>query len=155
MNRRTLLLVAHAPSPNTQALRNALIEGARSVDAAGLEVRALTPFASQPPDVLAADGILLFTPENLGYMSGALKDFFDRIYYPTLDHKQGTPYALVVRAGQDGAGTVRAVRTIATGLRWREIAEPRILLGAFQPQWTDECRELAQAMAEGLAAGIL
>jgi NAD(P)H-dependent FMN reductase len=155
MSRRTLLLIAHAPSPNTQTLRDALAGGAQLAEGSALDVRALTPFASQPPDVLAADGVLLFTPENLGYMSGALKDFFDRIYYPTLDLKQGTPYALVVRAGQDGAGTVRAVRTIATGLRWREIAEPRILRGAFQPQWVEECRELAQAMAEGLVAGIL
>jgi NAD(P)H-dependent FMN reductase len=152
---RTLLLIAHAPSPNTRLLRDALITGARREAGTVAVVRALNPFEAQPADVLAADGVLLFTPENLGYMSGALKDFFDRIYYPTLDHKQGLPYALVIRAGHDGAGTQRAVQTIVTGLRWRAVAEALVLRGKFQDRWRQDCEERAAGLAAGIGAGVL
>ncbi|HVT36358.1 MAG TPA: NAD(P)H-dependent oxidoreductase [Nevskiaceae bacterium] len=148
---KTLLLVAHAPSPNTQRLRDALVEGA-NVD--GVALRALTPFETGPDDVLAADGVLLFTPENLGYMSGALKDFFDRIYYPTLERKQGLPYALAIRAGNDGRGAQRAVQTIVTGLRWREVSDTLICRGEFQQPWLAQCAEFAAGFAVGLEAGV-
>jgi len=155
MTGRTLLIVAHAPSPNTQRLRDALARGAGETATADLAVRLLSPFEVRSEDVLAADGILLFTPENLGYMSGALKDFFDRIYYPTLDCKQGLPYALVVRAGNDGRGTQRAVETIVTGMRWRAVQEALILRGEFREEWIGQCRELGAAIGAGLEAGIL
>lgn len=148
---KTLLLIAHAPSPNTTRLREALAAGAGE---AAVQLRVLTPFETQPDDVLAADGILLLTPENLGYMSGALKDCFDRIYYPTLDHKQGLPYALVVRAGQDGAGTVRAVQTITTGLRWRACADALVLRGVWRESWLQETRALSAGFASGLESGV-
>lgn len=155
MSDKTLLIVAHAPSPNTQALREALIAGAQHPDAAGLRIRCLSPFAAQPEDVLTADGILLSTTENLGYMSGALKDFFDRIYYPVLEQKQGLPYVLQIRAGNDGRGTQRAVETIVTGLRWRAAQEALICRGEFRPEFVDQCRELAAGFAVGLANGML
>ncbi len=148
-----LLIVAHAPSPNTQRLRAALLDGAAAES--GAAVRCLTPFETGAQDVIDAAGIVLFTPENLGYMSGALKDFFDRIYYPCLDRKQGLPYALVVRAGNDGRGTQRAVETIVTGLRWRAAAEALICRGEFSEEWIAQCRELGAVLATGLAAGML
>ena len=151
MGAKTLLLVAHAPSPNTQRLRDALVAGARIN---GIALRTRTPFEAVTDDVLEADGVLLFTPENLGYMSGALKDFFDRIYYPTLERKQGMPYALVVRAGNDGRGTQRAVQTIITGLRWREVADALICRGEFSDAWIAQCTELAAALATGIESGI-
>src|SRR5215471_16570941 len=96
---KRLLLVAHAPSPNTAALRDAVIRGATSPDVSGIEFRFVAPLEARADDVLAAQAIILGTPENLGYMSGALKDFFDRIYYPCLELTQGMPYALYMRAG--------------------------------------------------------
>lgn len=150
---KTLLLVAHAPSDNTRRLRAALLDGAQLQP--GVETRCLSPFETHPEHVLAADGVLLFTPENLGYMSGALKDCFDRIYDPTLDHKQGLPYALVIRAGNDGRGTQRAVETIVTGLRWRAVQEALVLRGEFREDWLAQCRELGAGLAAGLEAGVL
>jgi multimeric flavodoxin WrbA len=151
---KTLLIVAHAPSPNTARLRDAAAAGAAAPDIAGVAVRVLTPFEAGPEDVKAADAVILGTTENLGYMSGALKDFFDRIYYPCLEETQGMPCALYIRAGHDGTGTRRAVESILTGLRWRLVQEPLICRGDWQDTFEAQCEELGAAMAAGLEAGV-
>jgi hypothetical protein len=149
---KRLLIVAHAPSDNTRALRDAVERGARSET--DIEVRVAAPLLAGPDDVLAAQAVILGTTENLGYMSGALKDFFDRSYYPCLEKTQGMPYALYVRAGSDGTGTRRGVETITTGLRWRPVQEPLICRGIWDEAFAAQCEELGAAMAAGLAAGI-
>lgn len=151
---KNLLVVAHVPSPNTQALFDAVIKGTEAAEAGGVVVVGRNPFEANAEDVLAASAIIMGTTENLGYMSGALKDFFDRIYYPCLDHTQGLPYALYVRAGHDGTGTCRGVETIATGLRWRAVQEPLVCRGDYQSVFADQCHELGMAMAAGLDAGV-
>ncbi|NNG02610.1 MAG: flavodoxin family protein [Inquilinus sp.] len=153
MTTKRLLIVAHAPSPNTRRLFEAAVEGARA-EACGVEIVALSPFEAGPDDVLKAGAVLLGTTENLGYMSGALKDFFDRSYYPCLEKTQGLPYALFIRAGQDGTGTRRGVETITTGLRWRAVQEPLICRGAWREVFVGQVRELAEAMAAGLDSGV-
>src|SRR3990167_3683226 len=114
---KRLLIVAHAPSENTLSLRAAVERGARSET--GLDVRVVAPLQAGPEDVLAAQAVILGTTENLGYMSGALKDFFDRSYNACLEKTQGMPCALYIRAGSDGTGTRRGVETITTGPRRR------------------------------------
>ncbi|MGI9478065.1 MAG: flavodoxin family protein [Hyphomicrobiaceae bacterium] len=151
---KQLLIVAHIPSDNTRALRDAVERGARHADIDGVAVTALTPFEAGPDDVRAADAIVLGTTENLGYMSGALKDFFDRTYYAVLEEKQGLPYSLYIRAGHDGTGTRRGVETIITGLRWRAVQEPLICRGAYSEDFIAQCEELGLAMAAGLEAGV-
>jgi multimeric flavodoxin WrbA len=155
MTQKRLLIVAHAPSPNTRALLDAAANGARSPEIDNVEVTALTPFEAKPDDVLAAQAIILGTTENLGYMSGALKDFFDRIYYPCLEKTQGLPYVLYVRAGHDGTGTRRAVETIVTGLRWKAVRDPLICRGEWREGFVGECGELGMLMAAGLEAGVI
>ena len=154
MSQKRLLVVAHAPSTNTGRLRDAVIAGARAPDMGAIDVQWIAPLTAKADDVLAAQAVILGTTENLGYMSGALKDFFDRIYYPCLEKTQGLPYALYIRAGQDGTGTRRGVETIVTGLRWRAVQDPLICRGAFDEAFVDSCRELGAAMAAGLDAGI-
>jgi len=154
MMAKRLLIVAHAPSPNTAALRDAILDGAGTAEIAGVEVIAHSPFDAGPEDVLAADAVILMTTENLGYMSGALKDFFDRTYYGVIDDKQGLPYALLIRAGLDGTGTRRAIESIATGLRWKAVQEPIICKGVWRDGFLDDARELGMTMAAGLEAGI-
>jgi hypothetical protein len=149
---KRLLIVAHAPSDNTRTLREAVERGARSET--DIDVRVVAPLEAGPDDALAAQAIILGTTENLGYMSGALKDFFDRSYYPCLEKTQGMPYALYIRAGSDGTGTRRGVETITTGLRWRAVQEPLICRGAWDTTFAAQCEELGAAMAAGLAAGI-
>ena len=148
---KRLLIVAHTPSPNTERLRDAVRDGASESE---VEISALTPFEAGPADLLAAQAVILGTTENLGYMSGALKDFFDRSYYPCLEETQGLAYALYVRAGHDGTGTCRGVETITTGLRWRPVQEAVIFRGDWQADFIDQCRDLGAAMAAGLDAGI-
>lgn len=151
---KRLLVVAHIPSDNTLRLRDAVVAGATSEDIEGVETVALTPFEAGPEDVLAADGVILGTTENLGYMSGALKDFFDRTYYGVIEKTEALPYALYIRAGHDGTGTKRAVESIATGLKWRAVQEPLVCRGQWQDSFVDDCRDLGMAMAAGLEAGI-
>ncbi len=154
-SKKRLLIVAHAPSENTARLRDAVVAGARNPDIEGVEVVALGPFDTGPDDVLAAQAIILGTTENLGYMSGALKDFFDRIYYPCLEETQGLPYGLYIRAGHDGTGTRRGIETIVTGLRWRAVQEPVLCRGAFKEDFVGACETLGALMAASLDAGII
>ncbi len=154
MTDRTLLIVGHVPSANTLRLRDAVVEGARSDNDLTIAVEALSPFDTTPAHVMAAGAVILGTTENLGYMSGALKDFFDRCYYPCLEKTQGLPYCLYIRAGHDGTGTRRGVETIVTGLRWRAVQEPLICRGDWQDGFVEQCRDLGAAMAAGLDAGI-
>lgn len=154
MIQRQLLIVAHAPSANTESLRHAVAAGARLPEVDGVDVVVLSPFAAGPEHVIASQAIILGTTENLGYMSGALKDFFDRCYYPCIEKTQGLPYVLYVRAGHDGTGTRRAVETIVTGLRWRAVREPLIFRGAWREDFLDQCAELGLLVAAGLEAGI-
>ena len=150
---KQLLIVAHAPSPNTRRLRDALIAGAETADV--VTVRCVAPLEAVADDVLAAEGVILSTPENLAYMSGAMEDFFDRCYNPCLDHTQGMPYALQVRAGNDGTGTCTGIERIVTGLRWKAIAEPLICRGDFKDEFAQQCHELGETFATALGEGIV
>lgn len=152
---RHLLIVAHAPSPNTRHLVDALLRGAQHPDISGVTVTWKPPLEAGPDDVLAADAIILGTTENLGYMSGALKDFFDRTYYPVLEKKQGLPCAILIRAGHDGTGTRRALESILTGLRWKLVQETLICRGDWNDDFLSEAETLGMTMAAGLEAGIL
>jgi len=154
-SKKKLLVVAHAPSPNTLALRNAVAQGAGHEDIENVEVTVLAPLDAGPDDVLACDAILLGTTENLGYMSGALKDFFDRSYYPCLEKTQGLPFAYYIRAGHDGTGTQRAIDSITTGLRWKLVQAPLICRGEYREEFEEQCRELGMYVAASLDAGLI
>lgn len=116
----------------------------------GVEVVLRPALAAGAIDVLEADGYLLGTPANFGYMSGALKHFFDLAYYPCLDATRGRPYGLFVHGNEDLAGAVRAVETIATGLGWVRAQRPVEVLGRPSRQDLDACWELGAALAAGL-----
>ncbi len=150
---KTLLIVAHAPSPNTENLAQAAYKGANHPDI-DINVILKSPQDTQPEDVLAADAVLLGTTENLAYMAGMTKDFFDRCYYPVLEEKQGLPFAVYIRAGQDGTGTKLAMKTITTGLRWSWIQDALILKGDWQEEFAEQVEELAMTLAAGVEAGI-
>ena len=149
-----LLIVSHVPSVNTRAMTDAVVSGASHEDIAGVDLRIHNPFEAGAEDVLWADGIILGTTENFGYMSGAMKDFFERIYYPCLDKTEGLPYALFIRAGNDGLGARTSIERIIKGLAWRAVQDPLICSGDYQQSFTARCEELGMTMAAGLEAGI-
>jgi len=151
---KKLLIVANTPSKNTQALARATLAGCDHEDIDSVVATHKDPLVATAEDVLSADGIILGTTENFGYMSGALKHFFDGVYYPILEETQGMPYALYVRAGLDGTGTISAVERIVTGLRWRAINEPVLLHGEYKESFKEQCHSLGALMAASLDAGI-
>ncbi|WP_428487789.1 flavodoxin family protein [Rhodopila sp.] len=161
---KTLLIVFHSMTGGTRQMAQAAEQGAS--DEAAVAVRLVGATEAGAADVLAADGYIFATPENLASMAGRMKDFFDRTYYPVLDRINGRPYATLICAGSDGENTARQIARIATGWRLRAVADPVIVCTRAQtaeailaPKVLDEadlarCLELGAAMAGGLAAGI-
>jgi multimeric flavodoxin WrbA len=143
-----LLVVHHTPSPNLQALLEAVKEGVAMVD--GVEAALRPALSAGPADLLAADGVLLGTTANIGYMSGALKHFFDTVYYPCLDATVGLPYGVYVHGGDDTAGALAGIQKITGALRWKLVAEPLSLTGPPGPAELEACRELAATVAVSL-----
>lgn len=149
---KRLLLVHHTVSPATSALLDAARDGARDPAITGVEVVLRPALTVSPVEVLQADGYLLGGPVNLGYLAGAVKHFFDTIYYPCLDATAGRPFGAYFHAGSDATGALRALETITTGLRWRAAQKPVVVTGA-DPSDLDAVRELGAALAAGLALG--
>jgi len=149
-----LLLVHHTASPALHSMFVAVLEGATDREIEGVEVVTKPALAASAIDVLDADGYLLGTPANIGYMSGALKHFFDLVYYPCLESTIGRPYALFVHGNNDTAGAVRPVEAIAGGLRWRRVQHPVEVIGPPTRKDLEACWELGASVAAGLTAGV-
>ena len=147
-----LLVVSHAPSPNTQRIAAQARSRAGAVD--GVALRWLAPLAATGDDVLWCDAVALGTTENFGSMAGRSKDFLERIYYPVRVHTAGLAVAAWVRAGEDGAGSVRQLERIVTGLKWRWVQPPLVLHGAWDAAFPEQVATLVETLAEGVAAGI-
>ena len=148
----TLLIVHHTPSPNCQAMFEAVVSGATTPEIEDVRVVRRAALAATVSDVLEADGFLLGTPANLGYMSGALKHFFDQIYYPCLDETRGRPFGYYVHGGNDVSGAMRGIEAITTGLGWRRVADPVTLTGEPDRGGVEACWELGATIAAGLEA---
>lgn len=146
----TLLIVHHTPSPWLQAIFEAVLSGATDPEISGVDVVRRPALAATVPDVLGADGYLLGTPANIGYMSGALKHFFDTVYYPCLDATGGRPYGLYVHGNQGTEGAVRAVEGIAKGMGWTQVAKPVTIMGEPTKADLEACWELGATVAAGL-----
>ncbi|KJK04803.1 MAG: flavodoxin family protein [Ralstonia sp.] len=164
MTLKTLLIVYHSMTGGARQMAEAAQAGA--AEEGGVAVRLMHAAQAGPDDVLGADGYLFATPENLAAISGQLKDFFDRCYYPALDRINGRPYACLICAGSDGQNAVRQIERIATGWRLKPVAEPIIVCTHAQTPEAilapkqigadelERCRTLGQAMATGLALGV-
>jgi multimeric flavodoxin WrbA len=151
---RHLLVVHHSRTGSTAVLRDALLDGIASAGG-DVTVRAPAAFDAGPDDVSWSDAVVLCTPANFGYMSGALKDFFERIYHPCLDHTAGLPYALVVKGDTDVDGAVTSVERITAGLRWRALAPPVVVVGSIEESDREAAWELGAIVAASLDAGII
>ena len=149
---KTLLIVYHTGGVKTARMAEAVERGARGESGVNVIVKRCAD--AGPEDVLAADGLILGTPENFGYMSGMMKDFLERVFYACEGKVNGRPYALFVGAGQDGSGAVNSVERIVTGLRLEKKADALICLRELTPETLSRCEELGAAFATGLALGV-
>lgn len=149
-----LLIYAGHAGGRTHALVEAVKQGVANAGE-DVELRAVPALEAGVDDLLWAHGLLIGTPEHFGYMAGAIKDFFDRTFYPVQGRVDALPYAIFVSAGNDGTGAVASIERIALGYRWKQCAEPLIVKG--DPNDTDRqrCAELGQTIAAGLALGVL
>src|SRR6201992_1986768 len=137
----TLLIVHHTPSPALQEMFEAAASGARTDEIDGVDVVVRPALTAGAADVLSADGYLLGTPANIGYVSGALKHFFDQIYYPCLEATRRRPFGVYLHANNDATGALRALDTIVAGLQWKAAQAPLVVTGDPGPADLDAARE--------------
>jgi multimeric flavodoxin WrbA len=158
-----LLIVHHTVSPSTSAVLDSIVEGARDRSIEGVDVVLRPALTASPVDVLEADGYIVAGPVNLGYLAGAVKHFFDTIYYPCLDTTAGRPYAAVLHAGgppgelgpgdRSGAeGALRALEAITTGLRWKAVQKP-VVVSDSAPSELAAVKEVGSVVAALLSVG--
>lgn len=148
-----LLIVYSSQTGRTRRLAEAVCAGAAELSDE-VELRCLHAPEAGLDDLLWADGLLVGSPENFGYLSGLVKDFLDRTYYPAEGRTVGLPYAMFVSAGNDGSGAVRALERIATGYQWKRVAEPLVCKGELDVAHLAAARELGQTLAAGIAFSI-
>ena len=142
-----LLVVHHTPSPGMQAMLEACLAGARDEEISGVEVVVRPALVASAVDVLEADAYLLGTPANIGYVSGALKHFFDQIYYPCLDATRGRPFAAYVHGNEGLEGAVRAISSITSALGWEAVAPTLEVMSTPDREALAACQELGAVLA--------
>ncbi|MFB8763095.1 flavodoxin family protein [Nocardiopsis alba] len=142
-----LLIVHHTVSPATAELLDAVLDGARNDDIEGVRTQVKAALAATPTDLLEADAVVLGTPANIGYMSGALKHFFDTVYYTVQADHRGMPYALYVHGDNDTSGAVRSVEAIAEGMGWERHRPPVTVVGRPGVEAREACWELGAVTA--------
>jgi multimeric flavodoxin WrbA len=152
--RKHLLIVYHLSKGKMRCMAEAVERGARSEDVDGVDVRVGLALQTGVDDLLWADALVLGTPENFGYMSGGMKDFLDRTFYPCEGKLEGMPYAMFVSAGNDGTGALTAIRRIASGFSFKEVQEPVLAVGGLTEAHVDACEQLGTTMAAGLEMGV-
>ncbi len=149
-----LLIIANCPSENTHKLRQATYAGAGHCDIAGVETRVYAPLDAGVEEVLWADGVILGSTENFGSMSGLIKDFLERIYYPCLEKTEGLPAAVYIKGGLDGQGAKTSMERILRGLKWKLVQPTLVLQGEYTDKFSHQCEELGKLMAAGLEVGV-
>jgi len=153
---KRLLIVFQSRSGGTQRLVDAAEAGGRLAleGTSGADLQVKHAFDTTPDDVLGASAILIATPANFGYMSGAVKDFFERVYHPCLDQTGGMPYSLIVKGDTDTDGAAASVQRIAIGMGWRQALPPLLVVGELGESDVERAHELGATLAAGMESGI-
>lgn len=150
----SILVVHHTVSPATAEMLDAVLQGLQIDELAGLSVCSRPALSASPSDTLAADGVLLLSPVNIGYISGALKHYFDTVYYPCLEATIALPFGAVLSSGQDASGALRALSSITTGMQWKPVTEPLVISGPPDRTQREQLMELA-ATVGAYASGLI
>ncbi len=149
---KKLLIIYHSRSGTVKKMADAIISGART--GTSIEIEVVNPLEANPEQIKSSQAIIIGTPENFGYMSGAIKHFFEEIYYECLESTRGLSYALFVAADNDGSGAVASIEKIITGLGWNDVAQPIICKNGVTQQELEMCRELGMTISAGLELGL-
>ncbi|HVO67772.1 MAG TPA: flavodoxin domain-containing protein [Syntrophales bacterium] len=147
-----ILIIYHSQTGNTERMARAVAEGAEMIESTEVVLKRAQD--TNLDDLLSSDGLAVGTPENFGYMSGMVKDFFDRTFYPAQDQVFRKPYVVFISAGNDGTGALRAIERIAQGYKFKMVYEPVISRGKVTEDDLIKCRELGSTLAAGCQAGI-
>lgn len=147
-----ILIVYHSQTGHTKQMANAVADGAKAIE--NTEVILKKANEATLDDLLACSGLAIGTPENFGYMSGMIKDFFDRTYVGAQDRVFRKPYVVFISAGNDGSGALRAIERIALGYKLKNVFTPVIAKGEITEEILEQCRELGGTLAGGCAMGI-
>jgi len=149
-----LLIIYHSQSGKTARMAESVRSGATHPDIEGVQVRLGKALESGVEDLLWANALVLGTPENFGYMSGGMKDFLDRTFYPCEGKLEGMGFAMFVGAGNDGSNALSSMRRIASGYNFKEVREPVIAQGDLTAEHLEQCHNLGMSMAAGLELGL-
>jgi len=147
-----ILIIYHSQTGNTEKMAHAVEDGAKLIE--NTEVVLKRAQDTSLDDLLGSDGLAIGTPENFGYISGMVKDFFDRTFYPAQDQVFRKPYVVFISAGNDGTGALRAIERIAQGYKFKMVYEPVISRGKLTEDDLAKCREVGSVLAAGCQAGI-
>jgi hypothetical protein len=147
-----LLIVHHTPSPHCQEMLEAVGAGAADPEIEGVEVVRRPALIVSPVEMLEADGYVLGTPANLGYLSGALKHAFDQSYYQLLDSTRGRPFGVYLHGNEGTEGAERAIDGITAGLGWVKAADTVVVMGKSTKADVEACRNLGATVAAQLMA---
>ena len=151
---KEILVVYHSQTNHTYKMAQAVFGGAGSIEG----VQAILKRANETglDDLLRCSGLAIGSPEYFGYMSGMIKDMFDRTYEDAYDRKEmfRKPYVLFISAGNDGTGALNSIRRILKGYKFKEVYEPVIAKGAVDDKVLNRCEELGKVIAAGCEAGI-
>jgi multimeric flavodoxin WrbA len=147
-----ILIVYHSQTGHTEQMAEAVAAGAAAVEGATVIRKRAADATAE--DLLWADGIAIGSPENFGYISGMIKDFFDRTFYAVEEKVFRKPYVVFISAGNDGTGALRAIERIALGYKFKKVYEPVIAKGDITPDVLEQCRELGGVLSGGCQMGI-
>jgi multimeric flavodoxin WrbA len=147
-----IFVVYHSQTGHTEEMAKAVAEGAAAIEGATVVMKKAVDATAE--DLLWADGIAIGSPENFGYISGMVKDFFDRTFYAVEEKVFRKPYVVFISAGNDGTGALRAIERIALGYKFKKVYEPVIAKGNVNPEDLEKCRELGGVLSGGCQMGI-
>ncbi len=147
-----IFIVYHSQTGHTEQMAQAVFEGAAAIEGATVVMKRAAEATAE--DLLWADGIAIGSPENFGYISGMIKDFFDRTFYGVENKVFRKPYVVFISAGNDGTGALRAIERIALGYKFKKVYEPVIAKGDIKPDDLEKCRELGGVLSGGCQMGI-
>lgn len=150
---KKITCIFNSPTINTSKISTKIFD-TLNTENLDLKIEIISPLKANKNHVIQSNGILIGTSENLGSMSGATKDFFDRIYYEVIDKTNGLPVAVWIRAGHDGTGTSRQIKSIINGLKWKLVQEILICKGPWDEKFVDECTDMSLGFAYGIEQNI-